>query len=56
MALQTHTSDSVYLTKDNIQHPGTAAQATASAAQARLDITARLNLTSVSGGTVKQGR
>lgn len=56
MSIPTFTPDCVYLSKDNISHPGTAAQATASATAARLEIATRLNVTSITGGTIKQGR
>lgn len=56
MSLPTTTPDSVYLIKQNIQHPGSATRATASETAARLEIAARLGITSISGGTVKQGR
>lgn len=56
MALITATPDCVYLSKANIQHPGTAAQATAAEAAARLELAQRLNITTVTGGTIKQGR
>lgn len=56
MSLPTSTPDCVYLTKTNIQHPGSAAQATASEVAARLELASRLGITSVSGGTIKQGR
>lgn len=56
MALPTSSPDSVYLSKGNIQHPGSAAQATAAEAAARLEIASRLGVTTVTGGTIKQGR
>ena len=55
MSLPTTSPDCVYLVKDNIAHPGSAAQATAAAVAARAELAQRLGLT-VSGGTIKQGR
>jgi hypothetical protein len=54
--LATFSPDAAYLTKANISHPSTAAVATAAEAAARIELAARLGLTSVSGGTIKQGR
>jgi hypothetical protein len=56
MSIVTTTPEACYLTKQNIQHPGTSTQATAAEATARLEIAARLGITTVSGGTIKQGR
>lgn len=44
----------VYLSRDNIVHPGSAAQATAAEAAARLDLASRLTVASVSGGSIKR--
>lgn len=55
MALPTSSPDCVYLVKGNVQHPGTAAQATAAAAAARVELNQRLGLT-VTGGSISQGR
>ncbi|MGZ6852655.1 MAG: hypothetical protein ACXVGB_00605 [Mycobacteriaceae bacterium] len=55
MSLPTTTPDCVYLTKPNIQHPGSAAQATAAEVAARVELNQRLGLT-VTGGSIKQGR
>jgi hypothetical protein len=55
MSLIPATSDCIYLTKGNIQHPGSSAQATAAATAARTELSQRTGLT-VTGGTVPQGR
>lgn len=54
--LATFSPEVTYLTKTNISHPGTAAVATAAEAAARTELAARLSLTTVTGGTIRQGR
>lgn len=54
--LATFSPEAAYLTKSNISNPGTAAVATAADAAARLELAARLSLTTVTGGASKQGR
>jgi hypothetical protein len=55
MAIETHSAESTYITKQNIQHPGTAAQATAAEVLARAELSALKGCT-VTAGTIKQGR
>lgn len=54
MPIETVSPEATYLTKSNILHPGTAAQATAAEVKGRADISVVLGVTSISGGTVKR--
>lgn len=47
--------EAAYLTSPNILAPGSTAQLTAAVAAARLDIAARIGVTSVSGGSIPAG-
>jgi hypothetical protein len=54
--LATFSPEATYLTKPNISNPGTSAVATAADTSARTELAVRLGITSVSGGSSKQGR
>jgi hypothetical protein len=55
MSIENCSPDAAYLTKNNIVHPGSAAQVTAAEAKARADIAERRNGVAVTGGSIKRG-